>query len=131
MKNKRSLSLLLAFTMLITLLVPFAVTAVSADPPTLITNQAGLAAMTENGKYRLENDITISGTWDYSATFTGTLDGGGHTITIANGATITGGLFRQLSSKATVKNLNIVQAGSANYTPVTPSGSGAYCVGVL
>lgn len=131
MKNKRLLSLLLAFAMLVTLLVPLAVTTVSADEPTLITNQAGLAAMSASGNYKLANDVTISGTWDYSATFTGTLDGDGHTITIANGATLTGGLFRQLSSKATVRNLNVVQAGSATYTPVTPDGCGAYCVGVL
>ena len=87
--------------------------------------------MTTSGNYKLVNDITISGTWDYSTVFTGTLDGKGHTITFADGATVIGGLFRQLSSKATVKNLNIVQAGSATWTPVKPGGSGAHCVGVV
>ena len=96
-----------------------------------INSQSDLAAMSADGDYTLEKDITISGTWDYSATFTGTFDGKGHTITIADGATIIGGLFEQLSSKAVIKDLNIVQAGSATYTPVTPGGSGGYCVGVL
>ncbi|MBO4309107.1 MAG: hypothetical protein J5885_04685 [Clostridia bacterium] len=128
---KKRISLFLVFAMLVTLLVPLAVTTVSADEPTLITDQAGLAAMSASGNYKLANDVTISGTWDYSTTFTGTLDGDGHTITLANGTTMTGGLFRQLSSKATVKNLNIVQAGGVTYTPVAPDGSGAYCVGVL
>ena len=149
MKNRRFLSFLLAFAMLITLLTPLTVVTASADA-TLITNQAGLAALSSNlsGNYKLANDITISGTWEgISSTatisnkteivgFTGTLDGDGHTITFANGTTIVGGLFKQLATdndghSAVVKNLNIVQAGSATYTPVTPGGSGAYCAGVL
>ena len=101
-----------------------------------ISNQADLAAMSANGSYTLVSDFTITDTWYYSSAFTGTLDGGGHTITIAEGALLRGGLFKQLATdnnghSAVIKNLKIVQAGSAIYTPVAPDGSGAYCVGVL
>ena len=130
MKNRRILSVLLVFAMLITLILPMTVVTVSADV-TLITNQAGLKAMSATGSYKLANDITISGTWEYSTVFTGALDGDGHTITYANGTTVIGGLFQQVSSKAVIQNLNLVQAGSTTYTPVAPSGSGAWCVGAL
>ena len=132
MKNKRLLSLLLAFAMLITLLVPLTVTTVSADAPTLITNQTGLAGISASGNYKLANDITISGTWTGISGFTGTLDGDGHTITIADGATVNGGLFKLLNNGATVKDLNIMQAGSATWNLASGiSGSGAVCLGTV
>lgn len=128
---KKRISLFLVFAMLVTLLVPLTVTTVSADDPTLITDQAGLAAMSASGNYKLANDVTISGTWNGINGFTGTLDGDGHTITVANGATINGGLFTLLNNGATVKNLNITQAGDATYTLAKPTGSGAYCFGMV
>ena len=63
---KKRISLILVFAMLLTLIVPFAIETVSADA-TAISSQADLAAMSSSGSYYLANDITISGTWDYSA----------------------------------------------------------------
>ena len=55
---------------------------VSAAPEgTAITDEAGFLAMAADGTYYLANDITI--TKSYEATFTGTLDGNGKTVTVS------------------------------------------------
>ena len=131
MKNKRYFSFLLVFALLVTLLVPLGATTVSADEPTAISDQAELAAMTASGNYVLANDITISGTWSYSSKFTGSLDGAGYTVTFADGASISGGLFQQLGAGATVRNLKIKQAGSATWSFVKPDGASSNAIGAL
>ena len=93
-------------------LIPLVATAAPAG--TAITSAAELQAMSASGTYYLANDITISGNWDYATPFAGTLDGDGHTIYIADGTTLAGGLFRELKNP-TIKNLKIVQKGNATY----------------
>ena len=88
--------------------------AFAAPAGTAITSAAELQAMSASGTYYLANDITISGNWDYATPFAGTLDGDGHTIYIADGTTLAGGLFRELKNP-TIKNLKIVQKGNATY----------------
>ena len=137
---KKRISLFLIFAMLITLLVPLAVTTVSADEPTLITDQASfVSAIATNstkdadgkatGTFKLANDITISGEWNFTTVFRGELDGNGHTITFADGATITSGLFAMVSANAYIHDLSIVQAGSATWVPQTASGCVNACLG--
>ena len=134
MKNRKILSALLVFAMLITLIVPMTIISVSADA-NAITSQADLAAMSASGNYYLANDITISGTWDYSANqFTGTFDGNGHTINIANGATLKGGIFNQIGGGAVIKNLTVRQLGTATYNPgkeYQDGTSDSWSIGVL
>ena len=57
---KKRISLFLVFAMLITLIVPFTITTVSADTPTEITTKEELAAMSPSGNYVLANDVTYS-----------------------------------------------------------------------
>ena len=126
---KKFLSVLLILALSTALLIPFGIVTVSADEPTLITDQAGLAAMTASGDYKLGSDITITGEWSYITPFMGTLDGDGHTITFADGATVIGGLFKQLIQGATVKNLNIVAGDVTWKTVADAAGSASPCVG--
>ena len=105
---KKLISAILTFAMLVTLLIPVGIVTVAADDATLITDQAGLANLSANGSYKLGNDITITGEWSNEVMFYGVLDGDGHTVTFADGATINGGLFKQLHEGANVKNLNIL-----------------------
>ena len=93
---------------------------VAAPAGTAITSAAELQAMSAGGTYYLADDITISGNWDYATPFAGTLDGDGHTIYIADGTTLAGGLFRELKNP-TIKNLKIVQKGNATYNTATSS----------
>ena len=132
---KKQLSILLVFAMLITLIVPFTITTVSADTPTEITTKEELAAMSPSGNYVLANDVTISGTWDYSANqFTGTFDGNGNTIYIADGATLNGGIFNQIGGGAIIKNLTVRQNGRATYNSgveYQDGAQGTWSIGVL
>ena len=108
---KKTLSIILMAAMLLGL-IPLVATA--APTGTAITSAAELKAMSASGTYYLANDITISGNWDMTTIFGGTLDGDGHTIYIADGTTLAGGLFRELKNP-TIKNLKIVQKGNATY----------------
>ena len=132
---KKRISLFLVFAMLITLIVPFTITTVSADTPTEITTKEELAAMSPSGNYVLANDVTISGTWDYSANqFTGTFDGNGHTIYIADDTTLKGGIFNQIGGGAVIKDLTVRQNGRATYQPgkeYEGGEQGTWSVGVL
>ena len=51
-----------------------------ADTAMPINDAAGFAAMDAGGNYKLTTDITI--TAPYANVFTGTFDGGGHTVTL-------------------------------------------------
>ena len=109
---KKTLSIILIAAMLLSL-IPLVV--VAAPAGTAITSADELKAITDSGTYYLANDITISGNWDLSTRFRGTLDGDGHTIYIADGTTLAGGLFRELAGKCVIKNLSIIQLGNATY----------------
>ena len=129
---KKLISALLILALSVALLIPFGIVTVSADEPTLITDQEGILAMSATGNYKLANDITISGTWRNTTPFKGSLDGDGHTITFAEGATVVGGLFKQLNQGATIKNLNIVAGDGVTWNTVADAeGSGSPCVGGL
>ncbi|MGM9683845.1 MAG: hypothetical protein ACI3XQ_09625 [Eubacteriales bacterium] len=80
---------------------------VSADDSagTAITNAEELANIAADGTYYLANDILITGKWTSPESFSGTLDGKGHTIVFSD-ATVKGGLFNQLQG-ATIKNLKL------------------------
>lgn len=54
---------------------------VSFTMPIYIYNQSGLSSLNnKDGEYYLRNDITLSGYWTPIETFSGTFDGGWHTI---------------------------------------------------
>lgn len=91
--KKRVLSLLLVFVMVLGLL-PTGVLA--AEGVTEVSSQEELAGMTEGGSYILTADIGLS-EWT-AMDFSGTLDGNGHTITLAGQP-----LFNELSGN--VQNL--------------------------
>ena len=129
---KKIVSVVLIFALSLALLIPFGVLTVAADEPTLITDQAGLAAITADGNYKLANDVTVSGEWESTVSFTGTLDGDGHTVTFAEGAVVKGGLFKTLNQGATIKNLNIAAGNGVTWKPVADAaGSGSPCIGGL
>lgn len=124
MNMKKALSCLLILAMLF-VMIPMAV---FADEDTGAATLAGdpiisadeLKAMDSTKTYYLANDITISGDWKY-VKFCGILDGNGHTVYLADGASLDAGLFHQLGSKSDVttttivKNLNIVQLGKSTF----------------
>lgn len=92
-------------------------TSVSAFAQTEISTEAQLKAIDLNGDYVLTQDITLSDNeWTPIGTsdrpFTGTLDGGGHTIkglTVGNGANDNKAFFG-FTKDATVKNIGFTSA---------------------
>ena len=92
-------------------------TSVSAFAQTEISTEAQLKAIDLNGNYVLTQDITLSDNeWTPIGTsdrpFTGTLDGGGHTIkglTVGNGANDNKALFG-FTKDATVTNIGFTSA---------------------
>lgn len=107
MRN-RVIALLLACVMTVSLLP---VPALAADPSdtaaaqetTVITTAEEFAAMKSDGAYRLGADITVDA--PYGKTFTGSLDGAYHTVTLALHVTAddtdaSWGLFRALNGAA-------------------------------
>lgn len=103
---------MLAISMVVTLIPAVSVSAEDNAPTseaapqgTPITSAAELAAIQSSGNYYLANDILITGEWKSPVSFSGTLDGNGHTI-VFSGATVKGGLFNSLAG-ATIKNLHL------------------------
>ena len=80
-----------------------------------INNEADFAAMSASGKYYLAKDIKISAS--YSNTFSGTLDGNGNKIIIADGANVSP--FKKINN-AIFKNLTV--EGVINVTSKTTYG---------
>ena len=104
---KKTLSIIVAIAMILSMsmisvyaedIILIAPNPNSAPEGTAITTAAEFAAMAADGKYYLANDITIDTT--YAATFAGTLDGNGKTITTSVP------VFAVLGS-ATIKNLKL------------------------
>ena len=90
-----------------------------ADTATVIKDATAFAHMDSSGNYVLGEDINI--TAPYADEFTGTFDGGGHTVTldITTGAGPNIGLFKTLGGGAIVKN--VITAGeikASNYNNV-------------
>lgn len=101
----------------------FLMTAGAAMAQTQISNEEGLRAIADdmNGDYILTADITLTGSWsplgtpnsdDDNGSFTGTLDGNGHTISglgfkIDDKDVVYMGLFGRIGSAGVVKNLNV------------------------
>lgn len=99
--KKRVLSLLLVLVMVLGML-PTGVLA--AEGVTEVSGQEGLAVMTD-GSYILTQDITLS---DWTAIdFSGTLDGNGHTITLAGQP-----LFNELTGSVQ----NLLLDGKVDYS---------------
>lgn len=107
MRN-RIIALLLACVMTVSLL-PISALAVepsdtvAAQETTVITTAEEFAAMTPDGAYRLGADITVDA--PYGKTFTGSLDGAYHTVTLALHVTaddtdVSWGLFHALNGAA-------------------------------
>lgn len=98
----------------------------TAAAQTQITDEEGLKAIANapSGSYVLANDISLSDEWKPIDSFSGTLDGAGHSI---KGLRISGGDNKGFFSRtngATIKNLRVVGA------QVGTEGTGTY-VGVL
>ena len=94
----------------------------SADDPILISTQEdleGLGAGSTGKYYKLENDITLTSDWVPIVSFSGTLDGGGYTISGLNvpGSSTPnlGGIVNSLKAGATIKNLNVNGSVTSNY----------------
>lgn len=113
MRN-RIIALLLACVMTVSLL-PVSALAVepsdtaAAQETTVITTAEEFAAMTPDGAYRLGADITVDA--PYGKTFTGSLDGAYHTVTLALHVTAddtdaSWGLFRALNG-AVIQDLRM------------------------
>ena len=76
--RKRIIARLLACAVTLSLL-PAA--ALAAEEAQTVSTAEEFAAMDPSGCYRLAEDVTV--TQPYGGVFTGTLDGGGHTVTLA------------------------------------------------
>ena len=94
----------------------------SADDPILISTQEdleGLGAGSTGKYYKLANDITLTSDWVPIVSFSGTLDGGGYTISGLNvpGSSTPnlGGIVNSLKAGATIKNLNVNGSVTSNY----------------
>ena len=93
-----------------------AIPAIAAAPDGIaINNETDFAAMSASGKYYLAKDIKISASYSY--TFSGTLDGNGNKIIIADGANVSP--FKKINN-AIFKNLTV--EGVINVTSKTTYG---------
>ncbi len=103
--RKKLLSLALIFVMLLGMLPPVAL----AAGPVSIASEADLKTISGSGNYVLTADITLTEAWTPIPNFSGTLDGGGHTISglTVNVTSGNAGLFGDLSGS--VNNLILVQ----------------------
>lgn len=73
-----------------------------ADIATPINSAEEFAAMQADGNYKLTTNINI--TEPYANVFTGTFDGGGHTVTLDG---TTNGVFVSTAASATIQNLAV------------------------
>ena len=116
---KRALVVFMAIVMVFTYMPSgMGVETAWADTATTVINNAtAFANMDSNGNYVLGGNITIAE--PYANVFTGTFDGGGHTVTLKiTGTGANTGLFSVLGGGATVKNVITTGAIQAsNYLP--------------
>ena len=64
------------------------------------------------GDYVLTSNISVPAGATFASTFTGTLDGNGYTVTVADT------MFATLGGGATLKNFKVVASGTVDFTPV-------------
>ena len=125
---KKTLSIIMALCMILSVCF-FSVSAAEAKvgavaanyvpEGTAITDAAGFAAMTADGKYYLANDITLSAS--YAEAFKGTFDGNGKTVTVA------APMFTAIDG-ATIKNLTVagaIDGAAANTAAVAVTAANA------
>ena len=93
---RKTFAFITAALMLLSLM-PFGIAATTTPEGIPVSSSAEFAAMAADGTYYLAADIVLMET--YETTFTGTLDGNGHKITVAMAA------FKEFNG--TVKNLTI------------------------
>lgn len=129
--RKRVIALLLACVMTVSLL-PVSALAVepsdtaAAQEATVITTAEEFAAMKPDGTYRLGADIAVD--VPYDKTFTGSLDGAYHTVTLALHVTAddtaaSWGLFRALNGAA-IQNLRLAgELAAAEDSPAQSVGA--------
>ncbi len=82
---KKLPALLLSFFLALSFAITSAKTgAQEAALPLYIDSEAGFLGMSHDGVYRLSQDITLTRSWESGdMAFCGTLDGGGHTVTLS------------------------------------------------
>lgn len=107
--KKRILSFFLVLCLTLGLLPSTALASGTAQP---VSNPEDFAAMDPSGDYILTSDITVSA--PYGQAFSGSFDGGGHKVTLAISGDSKLGLFSELSSGATVRN--VITDGSVSGT---------------
>lgn len=107
--KKRILSFFLVLCLTLGLLPSAALAAETAQQ---VSSPEAFTAMEPDGNYVLTDDITVSA--PYGQPFSGSFDGGGHKVTLAISGGSKLGLFSELSSGATVRN--IITDGSVSGT---------------
>ena len=91
------------------------------DPFLIYTQEdlAGIASGSSGKYYKLANDITLTSDWVPIVSFSGTLDGGGYTISGLNvpGSSTPnlGGIVNSLKAGATIKSLNVIGSVTSNF----------------
>jgi uncharacterized repeat protein (TIGR02543 family) len=106
--TKKLTSLFLAVCMILTAAI--VAMPITASAATSISSWDQITSAT--GDYVLTSNITVPAGGTFASTFTGTLDGNGHTITVADT------MFAKLGGGATLKNFTVVASGTTNFTPV-------------
>ena len=105
---KKLTSLSLAVCMILTAVIVALPITVSAA--TSVSSWDQITSAT--GDYVLTSNITVPAGATFASTFTGTLDGNGYTITVADT------MFAELGGGATLKNFKVVASGTTDFTPV-------------
>ena len=122
---KRILSFIIITALALCSLLSALPTMAVAPEGTAIGDASEFAAMSANGKYYLTNDITINAS--YANSFSGTLNGNGHKIKIADGANISpfkkieGATFKDITFEGVI---NILK--KATYGGVAEVGYGTF-----
>ena len=99
---KRALVVFMAIVMVFTYMPSGMGVETAWADASVITTAEGFAAMDANGNYVLGGNITIAE--PYANVFTGTFDGGGHTVTLDG---TTNGVFASTAASAVIQNLGV------------------------
>lgn len=83
---------------------------ITASAATNVSSWSQITSAT--GDYVLTSNITVPAGATFASTFTGTLDGNGYTVTVADT------MFATLGGGATLKNFKVVASGTVDFTPV-------------
>lgn len=115
-KNKKWLALFLTICMIFSMMPMSSMEAYAAAAgngteadPYQITTAEDLQTISGSGHYKLMNDIALAESWTPIATFSGTLDGNGKTISGVNVSRTDGqnGFIQELDTDGTVKDLTV------------------------